>query len=52
MILTSTEQKSLGCCFPIKNQKNMMLPTVPLVGQKTRPLHEKLAQLVITENTF
>jgi hypothetical protein len=25
---------------------------VPLVGQKTRPLHEMFTQLVITENAF
>ena len=34
-----------------KNYDVVSLP-VPLVGQKTHPLHEMLTRLVITENAF
>ena len=41
----------LGCCFPSKIKKLWCSkPPVPLVGQRTRPLHEILIRLVITEN--
>ena len=43
----------LVCCFPSKIKKLWCCkPPVPLVGQKTRPLHGILTRLVITEKSF
>ena len=53
MILTSKEPNIFWVLFSIKNQNLLFFkPPVPLVGPKTRPLHEILTHLDNTENEF
>ena len=53
LIIWEQNQIFFRYCFPSKIRSLWCCkPPVPLVGQKTRALHEILTRLVITENTF